>query len=163
MKRSEEKSNKHFSIKNKKVEIIKYVLLILVIILALNTKTILYSVTGSTTPIAVVKGYSMFPILREGDIVFAYRPSPNEIRVGDIIIYKGLNGELIIHRVIKVIINGNKYYYVTKGDNNPFPDYPEFRGPGIPYERVEGVVLEINGSIFKIQYLGYLSIWFHGG
>lgn len=163
MKKNEETGNEHSLIKKKRIDIIKYVLLILVIILALNIRTILYNVTGSTTPIAVVKGYSMFPILREGDIVFAYKPGPNEIHVGDIIIYRGLSGELIIHRVIKVIINENKYYYVTKGDNNQFPDYPEFQGPGIPYERVEGVVLEVDGSVFKIQYLGYLSIWFHGG
>ncbi len=146
-----------------KLEIIKILVIISFLLIALNIKTILSYTTGSDTPIAVVKGYSMFPLLREGDIVFAYKPAPSDIHVGDIIIYKSIDGKLIIHRVIKVVIEDNRYYYITKGDNNPIPDYPEFRGPGIPYERVEGVVIKINNATFKIPYLGYLSLWFHGG
>lgn len=159
--RSENSNSNTVKLRKSRFEIIKYALLIFIIILAFNTRTILYHITGSSTPIAVVKGYSMYPILREGDLVFAYKPKPNEIQVGDVIIYRGINGDLIIHRVIKVVVVGNKYYYVTKGDNNQLPDYPEFQGPGIPYERVEGVVIKIYNSIFKIQYLGYLSIWLH--
>ncbi len=149
-----------------KKNLLKIVLFIIVLIVGFNMKNILIYVTGSTTPIAVVRGYSMYPILREGDLVFAYKPKPEDIHVGDIIIYRGLRGNLVIHRVIRVKIVEGKYYYVTQGDNNPGPDIVEFTGPGrvgIPYERVEGKVVSIDRAIFKIPYLGYLSIWYHRG
>lgn len=125
-------------------------------------KNILFLITGSDTPIAVVRGYSMYPLLREGDIVFSYRPPGDRIKIGDIIIYESVTGKLIIHRVVDVKVINNNYYYQTKGDNNPDRDYREFTGPGragIPYERVRGVVVNLNGCVFKIPYLGYLSIW----
>ncbi|MCD6301393.1 MAG: signal peptidase I [Staphylothermus sp.] len=145
-----------------KLEIIKIFIVITFLLIALNIRSILFYTTGSETPIAVVKGYSMFPLLREGDIVFAYKPKPADIREGEVIIYRSIDGKLIIHRVVEVVIKDNRYYYITKGDNNPVPDYAEFRGPGVPYERVEGVVIEMNNAVFKIPYLGYLSLWFHG-
>ncbi len=144
-----------------KTEIIKDSLIIAVLVLSIFSKPILAVVTGSQAPIAVVDGYSMFPILRMGDIVFSYKCPPQDIHVGDIIIYRGIDGKLIIHRVIKVIVRDGEYYYVTKGDNNPIEDYFEFTGPGVPYQRVVGKVFDINGAVFKIPYLGYVSIWFH--
>ncbi len=144
-----------------KAEIIKDAIIIAVLVLSIFSRPILAVVTGSQAPIAVVDGYSMFPVLRMGDIVFSYKCSPQDIHVGDIIIYRGIDGKLIIHRVIKVIVRDGKYYYVTKGDNNPIEDYFEFTGPGVPYSRVVGKVFDINGAVFKIPYLGYVSIWFH--
>ncbi len=144
-----------------KAEIIKDAIIITVLVLSIFSKPILEVVTGSQAPIAVVDGYSMFPVLRMGDIVFSYKCPPQDIHVGDIIIYRGIDGKLIIHRVIKVIIRDGEYYYVTKGDNNPIEDYFEFTGPGVPYSRVVGKVFDINGAVFKIPYLGYMSIWFH--
>lgn len=141
--------------------LLKYLALIGFILFAIFSRPILTIVTGSSTPLAVVEGYSMFPLLREGDLVFAYRPPPNDIHVGDIIIYKSLTGQLIIHRVIKVAVYNGEYYYVTKGDNNIGPDLSQFRGPGISYDRVEGKIVTLNGYVFKIPYLGYLSIWYH--
>ncbi len=142
-------------------ELLKYIILVGFILFAIFSRPILTSITGSTTPLAVVEGYSMFPVLREGDLVFAYRPPPSDIHVGDIIIYRALTGQLIIHRVIKVIVYNGEYYYVTKGDNNFAPDLGQFRGPGISYDRVEGKIVILNGYVFKIPYLGYLSIWYH--
>ncbi len=146
----------------KLVEIIKVISIIIVVIIGFNMKTILGVITGSSTPIAVVEGYSMFPLLREGDIVFAYKPDPSDLHVGDIVIYRGVNSELVIHRIVDIRdVNGIKYY-VTKGDNNNAPDYFQFEGkPGITYNRIEGKVLEINNAVVKIPYIGYLSIWYH--
>lgn len=134
--------------------------LLALLVLVINLKTILILVTGSKVPIAVVNGRSMFPTLREGDIVFSYRPKPQEIKVNDIIIFRKSDGTYVIHRVIDVrvvTINAEtKYYYETKGDNNPSKD------PGLlTYEDVEGVVVTVGGRVFRIPYLGYLSIWFN--
>jgi signal peptidase len=103
--------------------------------------------------------------MREGDLVFAYRPAPNEIRVGDVVIYRVYN-KLIIHRVIDVRVKNGEYYYVTQGDNNPIPDYMYFDvvdgvPVGVSYGRIVGVVLSVEGHTFKVPYLGYLAIWYH--
>ena len=149
---------------NKKA-LLKIAVFIAVVLIGLNMRNILVIVTGSETPIAVIHGYSMYPLLREGDLVFAYKAPPDAIKVGDIIIYEGIDKRLIIHRVIEVKVINGKYYYVTKGDNNDIPDILQFTGPnraGVPYDRVKGVVFSIDKTVFKIPYLGYLSIWYHG-
>lgn len=156
--------NKIYPIIKSRSTLVKALLFIVVIIIGLNMKNILILITGSETPIAVIHGYSMFPLLREGDLVFAYKPKPEHIRIGDIIIYEGLDGRLVIHRVIEIRIVNGKYYYVTKGDNNELPDIYQFSGPGrigIPYERVKGIVISFDHTVLKIPYLGYLSIWYH--
>jgi signal peptidase len=111
-------------------------------------------------PLAVVKGESMFPLLREGDLVIIVRVKPEDIDVGDIIVFRTPNGRLVVHRVIDIVeVNGRKYY-VTMGDNNRVRDvyYPV----GVPYDRVIGKLMSFNGAVFKIPYLGHLSLLFKG-
>lgn len=107
----------------------------------------------------------MLPVLREGDIVFTYRPSPSEINIGDVIVFRASSNKLIIHRVVDVKIIGGNYYYVTKGDNNYGPDIIYFdlvgnQPLGVSYNRVVGKVLSLNDMVVKIPYLGYISLWF---
>ncbi len=138
-------------------KLVEIIVLVIAVVFAIFSRQILSIVTGSSVPLAVVDGYSMCPTLREGDLVISYNVSPEDIRVGDIIIYESYKKELIIHRVVGVSVVNGKYYYVTKGDNNREPD--PFK---VPYEKVRGKVLEVsNGSVFKIPYLGYLSLWIH--
>ncbi|MEM0506329.1 MAG: signal peptidase I [Thermosphaera sp.] len=137
--------------------------LVLVIIIA--NPLVLSTITGSQAPLAVVKGESMLPVLREGDIVFTYRPSPSEINIGDVIVFRASSNKLIIHRVVDVKIIGGNYYYVTKGDNNYGPDIIYFdlvgnQPLGVSYNRVVGKVLSLNDMVVKIPYLGYISLWF---
>ncbi|MEM0043275.1 MAG: signal peptidase I [Sulfolobales archaeon] len=118
------------------------------------------SVTGAHL-IAVVEGHSMEPTLNTGDIVFIIPVSdPREIHVGDVIVFRRPSGEMIIHRVISIIISGDKYYYVTKGDNNLVPDPPNRIGePGIEFGDVVGKILSIgDGRVFKIPYIGLLPL-----
>ena len=140
----------------KNIDVIAF-LVFLVLIIAFRFYILVY-ITGSNVPVAVVDGYSMFPLLKEGDIVFSYKPSPDEIRPGDIIIYN-VGGRYIIHRVVEVIKRGKQYYYLTRGDNNEAPDF--YYQPGVPYNKVEGKVVAIGNLTFKIPYLGYYSLWFH--
>ncbi len=135
---------------------LEYIVLAILIILTIFSRQILMAVTGSEVPLAVVKGYSMCPTLREGDLVFTYKPRPEDISIGDIIIYSTRTGDLIIHRVIRIYKIGTNYYYITKGDNNEAPD--PFR---VTYEMIKGKVIMIGNSTFKIPYLGYLSLWIH--
>lgn len=131
-------------------------------------------VTGTEAPMAVISGRSMVPLFLEGDIVLLYKPPPQNIRVGDVVVYKRCGGGYIIHRVIEVIKLGDKYYYRTKGDYNPYDDSKlgqfyeysptsvcsDIKTPGVPYERIVGVAVEINGAVLKIPYLGYISLMF---
>jgi signal peptidase len=102
----------------------------------------------------------MFPLLREGDIVFIVRCKPDEIRAGDIIVYKSrIENKLIIHRVINIVYSNGEYYYITKGDNNAIIDIGEFdRNLGVNQKRVVGKVLSIGNYVFKIPYIGNLAL-----
>ncbi len=136
-------------------------LLVALVLVVLAVNPILKIVTGVDTPLAVVRGCSMYPLLRQGDLVIIVHKDPDDIRVGDIIVYRSLKGHLIIHRVVAIIKVNGKYEYVTKGDHNPHDDsylfeYPE--GRGVPYSRVIGVVWRPFGVDFKIPYVGYLAL-----
>lgn len=122
---------------------------------------VLFFGEGIGVSLAVVRGVSMLPTLREGDIVLLAKAEPHEIGVGDVVVFRA-GPKLIIHRVVEVRVIGGEYYYVTKGDNNPIEDISYFdQGMGIPYSRVVGRVISLGGHVLKIPYLGYLSIWAH--
>ncbi len=137
-----------------------------VILLTVALRALLELLTGTSAFIVVVEGNSMVPTLWSGDIVFTVRVPPDEIRVGDIIVFRALEGgHLVIHRVVEVNVIGGRYYYVTKGDNNLFPDniVPRIQTRyGIPYENVEGVVAGVwlGGQKYpvRVPLLGYVSI-----
>jgi signal peptidase len=139
-----------------------------ILVLALLCILVVVSVVmlSQEAPAAIVKGRSMLPLLREGDIVFTIKCSPSEISVGDIIIYRSkFGGKLVVHRVIDVKYNENEgvYYYVTRGDNNALPDYSEFDDVyGVKQTRVVGKVLSINNHVFKIPYIGNLALILRG-
>lgn len=105
--------------------------------------------------LAVVEGKSMEPTLQTGDLVLVIEVPPEDIHVGDIIVYEKPDGTFIIHRVIKVKRVDDQFYYVTQGDNNPIPD-----GPGVPYKDVIGKVVSVNDAPIKVPVIGYLSLMF---
>ena len=82
---------------------------------------------GTPVPMVSVASDSMVPRLHRGDLVVAIRPE--NLKVGDIIIYEAncpaLPHEDIIHRIVRIENNT----YVTKGDHNlvedPCPVKPE--------------------------------------
>jgi len=116
-------------------------------------------------PAAIVKGRSMFPLLREGDIVFILRCNPEEIRIGDVVIYRSkYDDKLIIHRVVDIKYEDRVRYFVTKGDNNPSVDLAEFDSLlGVNQARIVGKVFSINNYVFKVPYIGNLALIFRGG
>ena len=113
---------------------------------------------------ASVEGVSMYPVFQNGDLTFY--SSPHNISVGNIVIYKSPTfNTYVIHRVIKVNLLYGQKYYVTQGVDkitNPQPDNRIGLEPpnGIPQTQVVGKVVEINGFIISIPYLGYISILF---
>ncbi|RLG61653.1 signal peptidase I [Candidatus Geothermarchaeota archaeon] len=72
---------------------------------------------GSPLFIAIVASNSMNPTLRMGDLIIAYKDEP---KVGDIVVWCYSPLYCIVHRVVEI----RDSYIVTKGDANPYPDYP---------------------------------------
>ncbi|WP_457743093.1 signal peptidase I [Thermococcus sp.] len=91
--------------------------------------------TGS--PLVIVVSGSMEPVFYRGDVVLLKGiTNPNQVKVGDVIVYKRPGYEYpIIHRVryiYTIKLDGKpEKCFVTWGDNNPVPDppYPSPYGP----------------------------------
>ena len=81
-------------------------------------------IANCDSPIVVVLSESMEPAFQRGDLlVLALWDDP--IRVNDITVFKIEGREIpIVHRIVKVHEDPetNKYYYLTKGDNNHWDD-----------------------------------------
>jgi hypothetical protein len=66
---------------------------------------------------------SMDPLIDEGTQAIQIVPlTPDEIRVGDIISYDAGQYGIIIHRVTQIGQDGQGWYAIVQGDNNPNPD-----------------------------------------
>jgi len=76
---------------------------------------------------------SMYPALIAGDVILVEGVKPENIRVGDVIIFtRSYSDSPIIHRVIRVIDLGNGHRaFETKGDHNPIPDTPLVDGDSV--------------------------------
>lgn len=92
----------------------------------------------------------------KGDLILLKHKDPNNIDVGDVIVFnvQGMS-DPIIHRVVKITYanSTNKYYFRTKGDHNPRSLFIELN---TSQDKVLGV------AFFRIPKLGYLKIWFVG-
>jgi len=105
-------------------------------------------ILGTEIPLAVVESKSMEPTLNVGDIIISKGIDPNDLKVGDIIIFQLSNSNtFIVHRIVEIIKDENGLLIKTKGDNNPIED-PWIVRPS----QIKGIV------IFKIPYLGYISL-----
>ncbi|MCY0850915.1 signal peptidase I [Sulfuracidifex metallicus] len=108
---------------------------------------------------ASVQGVSMYPVLQNGSLTF-YKSSHNAT-YHDIVIYRSPLGFYVIHRVVGETRNT----YITQGvDNitNPIPDNRIGLEPinGISKQDVVGRVMEVDGYVISIPYLGYISVIF---
>ena len=138
-----------------------------IVAIAIVVSLALRAALDVSTPLVVVEGNSMLPTLYSGDLVIVHKPAPQDIHVGDIIVYHSLEGRLVIHRVVKIdktVINGKTVYrYITKGDNNAVNDVVQGLEPpgGVSYDEVLGVVysIDVGGARapIRIPYLGLLT------
>ncbi len=54
----------------------------------------------------------------KGDILFIIKARPEKLEVGDVIIFQSAQKTPIIHRIIEIKKENNKYLFSTIGDNN---------------------------------------------
>lgn len=111
---------------------------------------------GVAFPANIVASSSMKPTLNKGDIVIWIPCKIENVAVGDIVVYRSIYGNLVVHRVVD-IKNGK---LVTKGDANEYTDQkgPHLPEPYVDEERLKGKVIMIGNSPAKIPYAGYLWI-----
>lgn len=78
---------------------------------------------------------SMRPLLDDGAIVLELPVArASDLYPGDIIIYD-LAGTRVIHRIVGLGHDGDGWYAIARGDNNPAPDPEKVR-----FEQIKGVV-----------------------
>lgn len=134
-------------------EIAIYVVLIIaVLILAQHLNVV---VSGSMEPV-MYRGDIV--VLEQANILGFHEFSPNDVEVGDIVVYNAAWHEgPVIHRVINIAeINGSTVFEI-KGDNNDVSD---------PYwvtkSQIKSRVLTYNGQPLIIPKIGYISILIRG-
>lgn len=100
-----------------------------------------------------MKGNSMFPVMRCGDIGLVERCNPDDLKVGDIIVFKTPN-KMIGHRLEKIIEQNDERIFIARGDNcyrsdAPFKSdaligktvsYQRGSRSGNPYDRISSVM-----------------------
>ena len=88
----------------------------------------------------VIDSNSMDPLLDAGATVLSVYPrSPQDISVGDIVIFSLDSSSVpIVHRVHSIGNDNEGIFYITKGDNNENPDHYPVR-----YEDIVSVVVGI--------------------
>ncbi|NWF95911.1 MAG: signal peptidase I [Candidatus Thorarchaeota archaeon] len=105
---------------------------------------------GTTSPLVVVTSESMVPTLNRGDMLVLQRQSPEEIELGEIIVYTAswYTEAPIVHRVVRIETVNGEYRYYTKGDANAHEDI----GYRV-YADVVGVV------VLQIPAIGHVSLF----
>ena len=94
----------------------------------------------------VISSGSMQPVYNVGDMVLVIHEKPANIKIHDIIQYRGAQ-ETIIHRVIDKYTENGQTWFITKGDANDAPDAQPVN------ER-----LVMGKAAFIIPKLGWVSI-----
>lgn len=93
---------------------------------------------------------SGFPIqdgFNKGDVLLVVKAQPEELKVGDVIVFHAPGQKYpIIHRIVEILGGGR---YLTKGDHNPTPDN---RWSPISYEQIEGK------AVFRVPVIGFIKV-----
>lgn len=91
-----------------------------------------------------MKGNSMFPTLREGDMGIVAPCKVSELKPGEIIVFKQ-NGKYVTHRLTQVLTVNEKTLFRARGDNNPGEDTP------FQAEDIIGKLIAVNHNEKTIQ------------
>lgn len=112
----------------------------------------------------------MRPTLWEGDVV-AWTPTKIEdIKIGDVIVFKSYihwpDEKIVVHRVSNITHDSRGNILLeTKGDANTWTDQagPHIPEPYIREENLMGKVISIGQIPLKIPFIGIIGIWINDG
>ena len=99
-------------------------------------------------PMAAITSGSLWPVLNEGDLVFIEGVKRDDIKMGDIVVWRNPQG-FTIHRV--VLLDADTL--VTKGDANFTEDKP------VAYSDVVGRTAKVFGSNARLPYFGMVTVY----
>ncbi len=106
---------------------------------------------GTSNPLVVVESESMLPTLEVGHLLVLQARAPEQIQVGDIIVFDAsYHNKPIVHRIIEIQNVTGEFHYYTKGDNNALSD-PGYR----VHEDIIGVV------VLAVPYIGHVTLFLH--
>jgi signal peptidase I len=101
--------------------------------------------------------FKTFPFtngFNKGDIMILYGANINDLRVGDIVVFKGKSRtEPIIHRVVDIRIENGEYHLATKGDHNEDSSFAIGEND-IAKDQY------IAKAVFRLPYFGWIKILF---
>jgi signal peptidase I len=121
-------------------------LLILYVVLVIHS--------GSALPLRPIRGDSMLPTLRQGDLVLLRKVPFDQVEVGEIVAFKtpkayavGDVPGMFLHRVVRKELRDGALVLITKGDNSDQDPFPVSQG------QFMGVLS------LRIPYVGLPVIW----
>ncbi len=97
-------------------------------------------------PMMTVTSHSMWPVLKRGDLIFIKDVEPEDIEVGQVIVFRHGDG-LAVHRVV----HKGEWLVTTKGDASLSTDNP------IYYKDVVGRVPTIGNWLVKVPWVGNIA------
>ena len=131
------------SIKNSKLFTYSSVIITMILVVIIVSLT---SCNFKYGAIAIGSG-SMTGTINKGDVVIFEKLNDNQIKDGDVVVFRN-EGKLIVHRIIEIVqINDNEFIYYTKGDANETPD-------GYPLKRSDMVGIVRT----RVKYIGIPSV-----
>ncbi len=117
--------------------------------------------TNVSFPLSIIVSSSMEPTLHKGDIVPWIPCSMEDIKKGDIIVYKSMSSwnekKYIVHRVVKIMVKNGEKLLITKGDANNYTDQsgPHVPEPAVNQRMLEGKLIMFGEHAIKFPYAGY--------
>ncbi|MBI2034687.1 MAG: signal peptidase I, partial [Candidatus Levybacteria bacterium] len=111
-----------------------------------------FTLITSKTPITGIQSFvvlsgSMSPKFPTGSIVYA--KSVSTYSKYDVITFKNKSGQIVTHRITKILKDNSKFVYQTKGDANNVMDKAF-----VPQEDVLGKI------VFFVPHIGYIAGFF---
>ena len=94
-----------------------------------------------------VEGDSMYPLIKNGDLIAIDRRVNNKYNVGDVVSFiADEQGTIITHKIVEIKEDDQGYHYFTRGVNNNYQDND--------YIEIKQIIGEYKG--FRIPLLGYV-------
>ncbi len=105
--------------------------------------------------------FASFPLkngFNKGDIMVLKGKKPENIKIGDVIVFWSAKRDPIIHREVNKWQENEAYYFQTKGDNyktNP----ASIKNPLLDETKISEEQI-VGTAILRIPLLGYIKVWF---
>lgn len=141
--------NKVLKIIGKIIYILLYVIILVTLLVVVIQRFSNNNITIAGFRVFNVATGSMVPEYNVGDIIVSKEIDPNDLQVGDNIVYKGekqdFKDKIVTHQIIEKREENGKIYFTTKGIANEEPD------PEISEDQVYGKI------VYKTIILSFIS------